>query len=389
MARISHPFIWQRPKTGARDWISEVVIIALLTILLSGRASEPMASASTPRYVFKLTLSEFSILNAAEVDGLMKYGGGSSFMLTMSKEGNDVVWTVTIDNPRLMELVGIFVGEKAVKLVQGLDLDKIDPGEKIALQAIKTLSQKLEAAQKNPVWDKVKVSGTLVREGTDWFLQTLEGKLRLAGGKVAELKGRNGMALVAEGYKKVAGQLEVTRYVEKRVNTLEVFVMSLCPYGQRAEVALYTFLGKARGSALPAVEVHYLFYKVKKEGKEVFTSRHGEEEVIENLVQMVIRDYHPHAFQPYLMLRANSGNAAWKKLAEQAGLSGAEIAEVEEVVTNQREPLVQKEYDYATGRYEIYDGSPNYVWESERVGDLRKIEVFKGMDGAGEQVCTK
>ena len=64
---------------------------------------------------------EFSILNVSEMDGLSKYGGSGDFQLKMAKEGSYVVWNVTVDNPRMMELLGIFVGEKTMKLVQSLD----------------------------------------------------------------------------------------------------------------------------------------------------------------------------------------------------------------------------------------------------------------------------
>src|ERR1017187_2749068 len=137
-------------------------------------------------YVLNLTLNEFSILNVSEMDGLLKYGGSGDFNLSMAKEGSNVVWNVTVDNPRLMELLGIFVGEKTMKLVQSLDPNNLDPNQKLALEAIKSLSRKLEEAQKNPVWDSVKLSGTVSSEGTNWVLQGKEDKFNLVGDKLTE-----------------------------------------------------------------------------------------------------------------------------------------------------------------------------------------------------------
>ena len=41
------------------------------------------------------------------------------------------------------------------------DFNQIDPNQKLALDTVKTLSQKLEFAQKNPIWDSVKLTGTV------------------------------------------------------------------------------------------------------------------------------------------------------------------------------------------------------------------------------------
>ena len=83
-----------------------------------------------PKFILVLNLNEFSILNVSEMDGLLKYGGSGEFKLNMAREGtNEVVWTVTIDSPRLMELLGIFVGEKTMKLVQSLDPNNLDANQ--------------------------------------------------------------------------------------------------------------------------------------------------------------------------------------------------------------------------------------------------------------------
>src|SRR5690242_15372152 len=58
----------------------------------------------SPHYVLRLNLNEFSILNVSEMDGLLKYGGSGDLRLRMAKEENSVVWTLTIESPRLMEL---------------------------------------------------------------------------------------------------------------------------------------------------------------------------------------------------------------------------------------------------------------------------------------------
>ena len=195
--------------------------------------------------------------------------------------------------------------------------------------------------------------------------------------------------VVADGFVKVPGEFEVTRFLAKRENTLELFVMSFCPFGQKAEAKLLAFLASTNAIAKLRLDVHYIFYKQQKDAKDVFVSLHGEPEVTENLVQMLMRDHFPSVvFQNYLHLRNKSGDTDWKKLAEQVGLTKDNIAFIETSITTNRDALIRGEYDYAAGRYEITDGSPSYVWESERVSDLKKIAAFKGLDEINVETCS-
>src|ERR1017187_3599024 len=185
-----------------------ILLTACITLSLSSVITADVGESSPSskvHYLLKLTLNEFSILNASEVEGLLKYGGSGDFQLQMAKEGNDVTWTVTIDNPRLMELLGIFVGEKTVKLVQGLNPNSIDPSEKVALEAIKSLTQKMEYAQKNPIWDSIKLSVRLVQQGTNWMIQTADGVLSVVGTNRTAVSGWAGRRVVADGAIKVPG----------------------------------------------------------------------------------------------------------------------------------------------------------------------------------------
>ena len=372
-----------------------------MNVLLKPNAEGvPITTAQNPlgpNYVLVLNLNEFSILNVSEMDGLLKYGGSGDFKLNMAKVGSNVVWNVTVDNPRLMELLGIFVGEKTMKLVQTLDPNNLDPNQKLALEAIKSLSRKLEEAQKNPVWDSVKLSGTVFPDGTNWLLQGKEDKFTLVGDKLPELKSRSGRPVVADGFVKTPGQFEVTRFIDQKPNTLELFVMSQCPFGQRAETMLYDFLARtnvaaSRQSAAnldpkPKLEVHYIFYKQNKDGKEVFVSMHGDGEVTEDLVQMMIRDHFPPMFESYLRLRNKNGNMDWQKLVEQVGLTKDNIAFIETTIATNRDAMIRREYDYVAGQCEILDASPSYLWESERVADLKRVAMFKGIEST-QEACS-
>jgi len=72
-----------------------------------------------------------------------------------------------------MELLGIFVGEKAVKLIQSLDPNKIEATRgRVAGDQITT--QNSEAAQKSPVWDSVSVSGYVMHQKDNWTIVSLD-----------------------------------------------------------------------------------------------------------------------------------------------------------------------------------------------------------------------
>jgi hypothetical protein len=354
--------------------------------MASGRAE---SRTSTIAYALYLNLHEFSVLNAAEVEGLHKYGGSADFKVRMAIEGTNIVWSVTTDNARQIEVWGIYVGEKAVNLIRDMSLQEVDANSRIAMQAIASLGQKLEFAQKNPIWSGVKVAGFVGQQGTNWTIQTADGPLRVTGTNVSAVSSWAGRNVVADGFVKVPGQFEPTRVIEQRTNTLELFVMSQCPFGQRAETKLYSFLESTNLTQKPKLEVRYIFYKQQKDGKDIFTSLHGEEEITENLAQMVLRDRYGPLFEHYVRQRATSGNVPWRKLLEQVGAGKPVLDEIQNAITTQRDALIQAEYNYVTGQYGITDGSPSYVWESERVTDLTKVDRFKALKDFTGEACNK
>ena len=327
------------------------------------------------------------LLNLSELDGLQKYGGSAEFQLKLAKTNNEVMWTITTSNLRLLEMMGIFTGERTIKLVQTIDPSQLDESQKLALRSIKSLTEKLEHAQKNPVFDSVNLSGPIVGRGADCLLETSQGSYKITGEHLQELRSWPGRKVIADGYLRAPGQFQVTHFIEKLDNTLELFVMSLCPFAQGAEMALYDLLAKTNGPDGPKVEIHYIFSRQSRDGKEVFTSLHGEPEVAENLVQMVIRDRFPSRLAPYLRLRVTQGNEPWRKLAAEAGLSGKEIEEVATVITNERDALLLKEYQYAFHRFGAVDRSPTYFWESRRVPDIHLVDAFKNLEITSRDTC--
>ena len=369
--------------------LAGVLVFGMPNTAVAGSENSPAAllKPQSPHYVLRLNLNEFLFLSLAEMDGMMNYGESGEFQVNLSRVGNEVVWSVTIHEPRFLELLRAFVGDRTMKVIQGMDPGHIDPNDQSALMAVKSLSKKLEFARKNPVWDSVQLSGKVMQEGTEWLLETKQGRYKLAGDKLEDLKVRSGKTIATDGFIKAPGQLEVTHFVEKRENTLEVFVMGLCPFAQQAEAAIYHHLSQTNNGRPVTLELHYILYQQKQEGKEVFTSLHGEEEIIEDLVQIVMRDRFAPWLKPYVLRRATGDKAPWRTVAENAGVPTDIVTEIESTITKDRDALLQAEYDYVLGQHQIADTSPTYVWEGERLPDIHQLAGFEGLDLSSQQQC--
>jgi hypothetical protein len=330
----------------------------------------------------KLNLNEFSILNSAIVDGLKKYGGNINMSLNMAKENEEIFWTLTTDNQRVFQAVSYYLAEKSSDLIRNINVDHLDANGKIALKAMKSLSLKAEDARENPVWDPVKVSGVVSEEKENWYITGKTGKYQITGKMLSEIQKVRGKAVVAAGVVKTEGQFELAGFIEKRANTLELFVMSHCPFGQKAVSSMLNHLLNHSNESKPRLEIRYIFYKKNENGKEMFTALHGEKEIQENLVQMIIRDRYPRAFNDYLLMRASDMQSPWEKLASGSGLGEKKIRLIARTIETDREKLIREEYEYAVNTYQISDGSPTYVWESEIVTDISTIEPFKEINSA-------
>jgi hypothetical protein len=312
--------------------------------------------------------------------GISKYGGGAELGVRISEDNGEVVWTIRIYDPRLMQVVLYWVAEESTELINALDVDNLDATSRAALATMQSLNAKVAHAHANPVWSPVRVSGLIVEEDGQLLLESEVGRYKATGKHLAELEKRTGAVVIAEGYIKVEDEIEVTAFLEKRENTLELFVMSMCPFAKMAESSILDFLETYSGESRPALEIRYIFYKRKVNGKTVFTSMHGEKELVENVVQIIIRDSYPEIYYDYLAQRIEDGDSPWEKLVSEMGLSADDIESIQGKLEGQRETLIENEHDYVAGTYQIYDGSPAYVWECERVGDIRKIEEFENMD---------
>ncbi len=106
-------------------------------------------------------------------------------------------------------------------------------------------------------------------------------------------------------------------------NTLSLFVMSWCPYGNLAENATRELL-----SAIPDLKFTGLNFIASESGNGTFTSLHGQGEVEEDLRQVcVVKYYNSKLFDYLVCIGASSTNSAsiWEKCATDNGIDAAKI----------------------------------------------------------------
>ena len=128
-------------------------------------------------------------------------------------------------------------------------------------------------------------------------------------------------------------QLSLKQILEQRLRgpmkpQVELFVMSYCPYGVQAEQELLPFFEKYGDM----IDFKLRFIVNKKEasaenasGEILFTSLHGETELIENKRQMVISELYPEKLFEYLICRADHLQEAWVHCAKKVKLDVGRI----------------------------------------------------------------
>lgn len=178
---------------------------------------------------------------------------------------------------------------------------------------------------------------------------------------------------------------------EAKKNTVELFVMSQCPFGVLAENAL---LEAEKNKLLPEgvkVEVHYIGdAKKDPKGGWEFSSLHGQGEWEENARQLFIARRFPEKFNAYLIERNKEVSSPdWQKAAAAAGIDAAKVtAGAEEGKT-----LLAADFA-ATGALGITT-SPSFVVDGRQfmvgLGELVKTPGFEKVPPPGQAAagCAK
>ena len=108
--------------------------------------------------------------------------------------------------------------------------------------------------------------------------------------------------------------------------TLELFVMSYCPFGVQAEEKIIPIVKKFGD----AIDFKLRFIAQEKETvslKEItpFVSLHGYPEVAENIRQLLIAEAYPDRYLDYILCRGKQLDKSWEACAEKLGMDVAKI----------------------------------------------------------------
>ena len=108
--------------------------------------------------------------------------------------------------------------------------------------------------------------------------------------------------------------------------TVELFVMSYCPYGVQAEEKIIPIVKKFGD----AIDFKLQFIAQEKEepsAQEItpFTSLHGYPEVAENIRQLLIAQEYPDKYLNYILCRGKKLDKSWEDCAQKLGINVAKI----------------------------------------------------------------
>ncbi len=87
-----------------------------------------------------------------------QYGGEISFHLKMTKEGENIVWTIKLEDEKMLGVMRQWLAEKAVDLLSAVsDFGNLDKNSQIALQTAASLYAKINDARLHPAADEKEI----------------------------------------------------------------------------------------------------------------------------------------------------------------------------------------------------------------------------------------
>ena len=157
---------------------------------------------------------------------------------------------------------------------------------------------------------------------------------------------------------------------------LDLFVMSQCPFGVRAEQALASILEEF-GDKIEFT----LYFIASEDGNGSFLSLHGQAEVDEDIRQVVIAKYYPDRFLGYLLARsADYTSANWQQYADGLGIDAAKVSEI----ANSEEGKDLLRANIRLGNELNIDASPTlFVDDAEYTG-----AIFTAQDATDSGITT-
>ncbi|MBD3263030.1 thioredoxin domain-containing protein, partial [Candidatus Woesearchaeota archaeon] len=175
--------------------------------------------------------------------------------------------------------------------------------------------------------------------------------------------------------------------LDQETPTIDLFVMSFCPYGQQAINNI------APAIELLNEEIQFTPHYIVSMDDGIVTSLHGSKEADEDMRQACIWKYYTENYWDYVLyvnknIPLNNINEKWTEAAENIGL---DIESIETCVEEEGVELMKAESEL-TGELGV-SGSPTLIINGERYSGERTPEAFKQAicSGFGEQpeVCSE
>lgn len=163
---------------------------------------------------------------------------------------------------------------------------------------------------------------------------------------------------------------------ELRPREIDLYVMSQCPYGVRAENQIIDLMKLDRIPKDIKINVRYIVSEMP-DGS--INSLHGSAEWEEDVRQIIIREKYPQKFWKYLEIRNKDYRSSlWDRAAEEAGINPRIFAKYWDFGLQKLKEDISYTKDYNIS------GSPSVIWQGRTATDLSSLGNIKGLEGFGQ-----
>lgn len=194
-----------------------------------------------------------------------------------------------------------------------------------------------------------------------------------------------GIALVPS---KDTKQTTQTTIPKKDKADAKLFVMSFCPYGNEAEVAIKPVVDLLKDKA--TIEVHYI---VSKDGSK-YSSLHGEQEANQDVRELCVQKYQKAKYWDFVLAINNGATAQdvdskWEAIAKNVGV---DVAKIKDCQQKEYSSLLDAEITLSQ-KYGA-EGSPTLVinettYQGDRTANAYKEGICSGFQTAPTECKTQ
>lgn len=361
------------------------VFTFLLSLLITNYVLCQIENNQRPTYLLDLESFEYPLLSQAIFNGIYQYKGKIDYQIAVAGITKDIDCTITFNDLQSIQTVKYYLSEMSLQALNGIDNSgNMDANTLNRISLIKSITAKLDYAIEHPQKKSIHLIGSIVKNENNYFITTDELEaFQLIGDKTQSLKNYIGNDVVITGIVNEDKSIELIDFTAQKQNTLELCIMSHCPYGQQAVLNVLNQIENIKAEDKPQLDIRYIFYATL----DGYKSMHGEEEIIEELVEITIRNNYKEYFYDYLKERFKNANDTWQNIASTIGMKNKEIEAIEQTIIDSRDEIIEQEYDYVANKNQILDGSPTFLWESKQIKNIRKISGFENY-GNNEGRCS-